>query len=181
MKFANTLTAIECLSYYDRPLLMQFVDPSTGVFWLAAWIDESPETVQWHMIQVSAKDMVRLLSKDYKTALTLRQAIERSPAVYRCSANTFDYGSITEGELITPASISEEAMPSDGSYVRMEAWEAWQAAGEAPLKIAEPFELGDTGVADTVPGAHLDWPDITTVPDELTAPVDCMWTQTNGL
>jgi hypothetical protein len=125
MKFAGALMEVEVLSYYDRPFLVLYLDQTTGQHWVAAWIDESPEGVQWHMIAISQENLTRLLETDIDKAITLKTAIETSEAVYFCEANTFDYGSITDGERVV--AIEDAIMPRPGSYIRMEAFLAYEA------------------------------------------------------
>lgn len=184
MRFASTLIELEVLSYYDRPLLVLYREQGTGQHWIAAWIDEEPGTVKWHMIALTPEDKDLLLSTDLDTAITLKQAMERSNAVYRCEANTFDYGSITDGTLVEK--IEDEYQPGDGSYVHLEVYLAWEARkkgngqGAVPLTLNESVSPATPDAPDTVPGAHLDWPEISTVPGDLD--VDpCPWKQSGFL
>lgn len=128
MKFAETLMEVDVMSYYDRPLLVLYLDQATGQHWVAAWIDETTESVQWHMIAITQENLVRLLETDIDKAITLKTAIETSEAVYFCEANTFDYGSITDGERVV--AIDDAIMPLDGSFIQIEAYIAWEARKE---------------------------------------------------
>lgn len=115
-KIADSLVPVQTLLYYDFPLMEHMRDPSNGQDFILVWIDETPEMVMWHTIKASPETLAKYLSRDPLEAITFKALMLASPAIYRCSANTYNYGEILEGELVPFDQISDEIMPTDDSY-----------------------------------------------------------------
>ena len=185
MNFATALTHVETLSYYDRPLLEHWKD-TNGQDFLMVWHDENQDFVTWYAVPVSPENLAKFLERDLDKAIDLRQIFFATPTVWRIEANSFVYD-VTQGVALAPANIPNDLLPGDGSYCHVEtfvAWEARQKAAEADavhINLIEPVQPSSPGVADTVPGEHLDWPDLDTVPSELGGGDGCPWKQSNFL
>ena len=128
MNFATSLTHVEQLSYYDRPLLEHWRG-ADGQDFLMVWQDEDTEKVTWLVIPVSPTNLAAFLEKDLDKAITLRELMLREDLVhplYRVQANSFVYN-VCEGEPVQLKDIGEDMMPLDGSYCHTETYVAWEA------------------------------------------------------
>jgi hypothetical protein len=138
MKFAETLKHVETLSYYDRPLLEHWVDPTIEQNFLMIWQDETTEFVTWLVVPVTHETLVKVLSKKLDEAITLRNAILTARQVFKVQANQFVYD-VTEGQELTPDEIPDELLPRDGSYVDFDVYLEWagdtSSADEGPITV----------------------------------------------
>lgn len=126
MKFAEALNEVEYLFHFGTPVITHLCDPTNGRNWIACWMDDESHTIKWYTFAISREDLTLLKSKDFREAITLRTALARSPEIYLCEANTYYYSESTEG--IKVDSIDERYMPREGSYIRIEAYTAWEQA-----------------------------------------------------
>ena len=183
MKFAEHLTLIETLSYYDRPLIEHWRDTNDQDF-LMVWQDENESSVTWYVVPVAPETLAKFLERDLDKAITLREVILTTPFVYRCEANSFVYD-LTEGVQILTHKIPDSHMPLDGSYCHLETFAAWEdrenakRSGEVALKLLDPVPPASPDEAEKVSGDQLIWPELDAEPQKPKDDDDCPWRASN--
>jgi hypothetical protein len=109
--FTQRLKEVECLMWYDGPLLVHYRDGKQD--YVAVIADFVGNIDHWHVIKVEEHDM-----KSYmKNKVTLLQLMERSPAIYHCVGNWLNAG-VAVGDPIPFASIPSDRRPSAKSFLR---------------------------------------------------------------
>lgn len=79
LKFADGFHEVECLLYYDGPLVSHYRD-SNGADYIVAWTDLGEEYDYWYAIEVPTP----ALAQFGRNQLSLRQLMEQAPRMYEC-------------------------------------------------------------------------------------------------
>lgn len=109
--FAQRLKEVECLMWYDGPLLVHYRDGKQDYVAIIADIVDGLDN--WHVIQTSEPDM-----KLYrKNKVTLLQLMERSSGIYFCQGNWLNNG-VAVGDQIPLSAIPNDSRPTEKSFLR---------------------------------------------------------------
>ena len=109
--FTQRMKEVECLMWYDGPMLVHYRDGKQDYIAVIADIENGIDN--WHVIQVSETDM-----KLYrKNKVTLLQLMERSSGIYFCRGNWLN-GGVSVGDLIPLSAIAVDCRPTDKSFLR---------------------------------------------------------------
>jgi hypothetical protein len=109
--FTQNLKDIECLMWYDGPMLVHYRDGKQDYIAIIADIVDGIDN--WHMIQVNEQDIKLYL----KNKVTLLQLMERSSGIYFCRGNWLNDG-VAVGDPIPLSAIPVSHRPTSRSFLR---------------------------------------------------------------
>lgn len=132
--FATGLVEVECLYYYDGPLLSHYRDAG-GQDYIMMWTDIDEEFEYWFAVQITPEDL-----KAYFTdQITSLQVLERAAVIYDCKAPFISDENSGTGKIIAFADIPQEQRPTADSWLRLSKYlTATESSAPATPGDAEP-------------------------------------------
>ncbi len=112
--FATGFQEVQCLMYYDCPVLSHYRDDK-GVDYIMIWADVEENVDFCHVIEISAENLIAYKNNE----ITARQVIELSPAIWYCTGQFIrGMDNIAYGERIAQDDIPESRRPTADSYLK---------------------------------------------------------------
>ena len=109
--FTQRLKEVDCLMWYDGPLLVHYRDGKQD--YVAVIVDIVGNVDAWHVIKVEEHDM-----RAYrKNKVSLLQLMERSPAIHRCVGAWLNNG-VAVGDPVPFSSIPNDERPTSKSFLK---------------------------------------------------------------
>jgi len=109
IKFAENLEEVQCLMWYDGPMMSVYRDTPTNRLFLIIWCDILDDgTWVSHAIEMSQETHDLHMTNQ----ITSRQVMERSPTIWLCES--FDLGI---GEHVLYSQIPEDRRPTEDSFL----------------------------------------------------------------
>lgn len=113
--FATDLAEVECIFYYDGPLLTHERDDQ-GRDWLMLLVDtETVPTANGPMLTevwLAIQPAPGVVSRYLASEVSLREAMRTATSIYRCDAKPTGAGS-----LVAYGDLPEDLLPTDDSFI----------------------------------------------------------------
>jgi hypothetical protein len=109
--FTQRLKEVDCLMWYDGPLLVHYRDGKQD--YIAVIVDIVNNVDSWHVIKADEHN-TKLYRKNKISLLTL---MERAPEIYRCTGAWLNNG-VAVGDPIPFSAIPHDERPSAKSFIK---------------------------------------------------------------